>query len=134
MNWIQVNTKKNLIPKQNKFQVNFFFKVKSPSLTDEHFLGINGNTDQISKKTEEFSSVKNSKTKLAFQDTSNQDNVNTFDEDDDEAFDKSATLKANNNLPISLTYSPKENSNNKAMNRNSSEKSIYYSSVIIFLF
>jgi hypothetical protein len=97
-------------------------------------LGINGNTDQISKKTEEFSSVKNSKTKLAFQDTSNQDNVNTFDEDDDEAFDKSATLKANNNLPISLTYSPKENSNNKAMNRNSSEKSIYYSSVIIFYF
>ncbi len=102
-------------------------------MNSEHFLAINENSEQASKKSP-AGSDKGSKIKLNYVEQNFPDNLSNF-EDDDETFDKSATLKANNNNNVIENNSSPIDSNpivsntERKIDRFNSEKSIYYSSV-----
>ena len=109
-------------------------KAKSPSLSEEHFTSINctktseksslNELSMNSSKVSSSSSHNNSKTMFNSNNDSGQ-NTSNFEEDEkDESYDKSSTLKAAIQLNTVLS-----NTGTKPINRFNSDKSIYYSSV-----
>ena len=107
-------------------------------MSGEHFLAVNENVDP---KKSPAGSTKSSKTTLNYIESNfpYPDNSPNFDEEDETNGDKSATLKANNgNMLIGNNLSPIDtniiaNIGDRRMDRFNSEKSIYYSSVLIRL-
>ena len=108
------------------FKIN---SAKSPSLSEEHFTSINGSKasekmsfNELSMNSSKTSSHNNSKT--MYNNDSSQNNSNMDEDDRDDSYDKSSTLKAAIQLNNVLNTSGP-----KPINRFNSDKSIYYSSV-----
>jgi hypothetical protein len=106
------------------------FQVKSPSLSEEHFLAINSQQQQATSMHD---------SKLASPSSKSEPN-DKEDLENDEVIDKSATLKAinlnneNTSMENKQQASPLQTSNNvsnKQINRFNSDKSIYYSSELL---
>jgi hypothetical protein len=125
-------------------------KAKSPSLSDEHFISSIDPQATTKKPTSlhDLQLNKTPKQQLAENNSASIDYDEDYDDNDD-AFDKSATLKANGtntNTSVHIYHnninnvngngsgrvmSDGEASNDKIINRFNSDKSIYYSSVYI---